>query len=210
MAVPGSGRLTRTVTGRLLTRPTILIVVAVLGISGAGALYWFQPWRLFTDTVVTDTLSAVPPPALPVAPQPSGTTPVPRPSGTTTAPAAPTGPAVIAEGTFVTHEHSTRGTARMVRNPDGSHQLELAGLDTSDGPDLRVWLSDQKVRSGVAGWRVFDDGEYAELGKLKGNHGDQVYRLEPGVDPAAYRSVSIWCKRFAVSFGAAPLTAAPA
>jgi hypothetical protein len=112
---------------------------------------------------------------------------------------------VIAEGAFVTHEHDTSGTARMVRNPDGSHQLELVGLDTSDGPDLRVWLSDQKVLDGVAGWRVFDDGKYAELGKLKGNHGNQVYRLDPGVDPAAFRSVSIWCKRFAVSFGAATL-----
>ena len=46
---------------------------------------------------------------------------------------------------------------------------------------------------------------YLELGVLKGNRGDQVYRLDPGVDPAAFRSVSIWCKRFAVSFGAADL-----
>jgi hypothetical protein len=64
------------------------------------------------------------------------------------------------------------------------------------------------VREGVAGWRVFDDGEWVELGRLKGNRGDQAYPLPAGVDPAAYRSVSIWCKRFAVSFGAAPLTPA--
>lgn len=169
----------------------------MLGIGGAGALYWFAPWRLFTDTVVTDTLTVVPT-ATPSA--------VPQPSGTTEAPPK-VGPVVIAQGAFITHEHDTSGTARLVRNPDGSHQLEIAGLDTSDGPDLRVWLSDQQVRSGTAGWRVFDDGEYAELGRLKGNHGDQVYRLDAGVDPAAFRSVSIWCKRFAVSFGAAELTA---
>jgi hypothetical protein len=68
-----------------------------------------------------------------------------------------------------------------------------------------VWLTDQEVRDGRAGWRVFDDGRYVELGKLKGNRGDQVYRVDAAVDLAAYRSVSIWCKRFAVSFGAAPL-----
>ncbi|MFY1616260.1 DM13 domain-containing protein [Micromonospora sp. WMMD736] len=182
-------------TRRLLRAPVAWIVVAVLGIGAAGALYWFQPWRLFTDTVVAEPLSTVP--------QPSRSA-----SATASASAAadvPAAPIVLAEGTFVTHEHDTSGTVRMVRNPDGSHQLEIDGLDTSDGPDLRVWLSDQRVRTGTAGWRVFDDGRYAELGKLKGNHGDQVYRLAARVDPAAFRSVSIWCKRFAVSFGAAEL-----
>ncbi|WP_422735628.1 DM13 domain-containing protein [Micromonospora sp. WMMD729] len=180
-------------TRRLLRAPVAWIVVAVLGIGTAGALYWFQPWRLFTDRVVTETLSTVP-----------------QPSRSSSEPAdTPVAPVVLAEGTFITHEHDTSGTVRMVRNPDGSHQLEIDGLDTSDGPDLRVWLSDQKVRAGTAGWRVFDDGRYAELGKLKGNHGDQVYRLAAGIDPAQFRSVSIWCKRFAVSFGAAELAAVP-
>ncbi|GIE30416.1 hypothetical protein Ait01nite_034610 [Actinoplanes italicus] len=171
----------------------------MLGIGGAGALYWFQPWKLFTDTVVTEALTVVP-----------SSEPEPEPVVSSSAAPPKATAVVIAEGKFVTHEHDTSGTARMVRNPDGSHQLELVGLDTSDGPDLRVWLSDQKVREGVAGWRVFDDGEYAELGKLKGNHGDQVYRLGADVDPATFRSVSIWCKRFAVSFGAATLDIAKA
>jgi hypothetical protein len=175
---------------RLLRKPVTWIVVAVLGIGGAGASYWFQPWRLFTDTVVADTLSS--------GPQPAG----PAPTSTT----VPAAPVVTATGEFVTQEHDTSGAVRLVRNPDGSHQLEIAGLDTSDGPDLRVWLSDQEVRTGATGWRVFDDGRHAELGRLKGNRGDQVYRLAAGVDPAAFRSVSIWCKRFAVSFGAAELT----
>ncbi|MEU4559431.1 DM13 domain-containing protein [Actinoplanes sp. NPDC023936] len=183
---------------RLLTRPVTWVVVAVLGIGGAGALYWFQPWRLFTDTVVADALSTVS--------SPPSDAPSPSAPSTPSASARVVSPVVIAEGTFVTHEHDTSGTARIVRNPDGSHQLELAGLDTSDGPDLRVWLSDQGVTTGTAGWHVFDDGEYAELGKLKGNRGDQVYRVADGVDPEVFRSVSIWCKRFAVSFGAAELS----
>lgn len=176
---------------RLFSRPVTWVVVAALGLAGAGAFSWFQPWRLFTDTTVTDTLAVT----QSTPPQPSASSvPATEPIAT-----------VVAQGPFVTHEHTTTGTARLVRNADGSHQLELADLNTSDGPDLRVWLTDQPVRAGSAGWRVFDDGKYAEVGRLKGNHGDQVYRLDADLDPGEYRSVTIWCKRFSVSFGAAAL-----
>ncbi|GAA4594763.1 hypothetical protein BJY16_001427 [Actinoplanes octamycinicus] len=179
----------------LLTKPATWIVVALLS---AGALYWFQPWRLVTDTTVTDTLAVVAPPSAPASADASVAA---APSA-----AAPAVAVVVAQGSFTTHEHDTTGAARVVRKPDGSHQLELVGLDTSDGPDLRVWLSDQPVREGADGWHVFADGKHRELGRLKGNHGDQVYPIPPGVDPADFRSVTIWCKRFSVSFGAAALT----
>ena len=188
---------------RLLAKPVTWAVVTLLGLAGAGALYWFQPWRLFTATTVNDAISVV----APTAPEPSA-----GPAQASGAPAqassspAPPAAVVVAEGSFVTHEHDTTGTVRVVRNADGSHQLELVGLNTSDGPDLRVLLSDQPVRPGADGWRVFDDGKHAELGRLKGNRGDQVYPVQAGIDPAAFRSVSIWCERFSVSFGAAALT----
>ena len=175
--------------------------VVLLGAGAAAGLYWFQPWRLFTDTVVNETLSV---PAVPTS-SAAGTPAAPAPSATGTPAAEPAAAVVVSTGSFITHEHETSGTARLVRNPDGSHQVELADLDTSDGPDLRVWLTDQKVREGSAGWRVFDDGKWVELGRLKGNRGDQVYPLPAELDPADFRSLSIWCKRFAVSFGAAAL-----
>ena len=78
-------------------------------------------------------------------------------------------------------------------------------LSTSDGPDLRVWLTDQPVIEGRDGWHVFDDGRYVELGPLKANQGNQVYDVPAGTDLDGLTSVSIWCKRFAVSFGAAAL-----
>ena len=87
-------------------------------------------------------------------------------------------------------------------------ELRLVDLETSNGPDLRVWLSDQPVRAGVAGWRVFDDGAWVELGRLKGNRGDQAYAVPAGTDLASLSSVSIWCRRFSVSFGAATLAPA--
>ncbi|MDI6105851.1 DM13 domain-containing protein [Actinoplanes sp. NEAU-A12] len=191
---------------RLLTTPVTWAVVTLLGLAGAGALFWFQPWRLFTDTTVTDTISVVASagPVVSGSPGQPGSSAGPAASGSPARPGAAS-PVVVAEGSFVTHEHDTTGSARVIRNADGSHQLELVGLDTSDGPDLRVLLSDQPVRPGVDGWRVFDDGVHTELGRLKGNHGDQVYPFRAGVDPAAFRSVSIWCERFSVSFGAASL-----
>jgi hypothetical protein len=48
-----------------------------------------------------------------------------------------------------------------------------------------------------------------DMGTIKGNIGDQNYVLNADLDLSKYRTVSIWCKRFAVNFGAAPLRAGP-
>jgi len=177
---------------RVLRRPATWIVLALLAVLAGFGLYWFEPWRLVTNTTVNDAITAPTSAATAsAAPEPS---------------ASPTGPVIELRGTFVTHEHDTTGEARIVRHPDGRRQLELVNLDTSDGPDLRVWLSDQPVTAGTAGWRVFDDGRWVELGKLKGNKGNQVYDVPADADPTTLRSVTIWCKRFSVSFGAAALS----
>jgi hypothetical protein len=172
-------------------KPLTWIVVAVLAVATGFGVYWFAPWRLVTNSTVHEALTAPESPAVSASSAP--------------APAPAAGPVVVARGSFVAHEHDTSGAARVVRLPDGTLQLEIHGLDTSDGPDLRVWLTDQAVLSGKDGWRVFDDGRYVELGKLKGNKGDQVYAIPASADLAAVRSVTIWCKRFSVSFGAAQL-----
>ena len=181
---------------RLLSKPLTWALIAVLGAVAAFGLYWFQPWRLVTDTTVSDNLAPV------AAPVPTPSSP---PSSASSPPSSPTDPVVVRQGMFISHEHETKGAARLVRNGDGTHQLELVGLDTSDGPDLRVWLTDQGVTTGTAAWKVLDDGTHIELGRLKGNRGNQVYPVPPDADLETYRSISIWCKRFSVSFGAALL-----
>ncbi|MEO3769272.1 DM13 domain-containing protein [Micromonospora sp. B9E7] len=175
------------------------VVVAIV------ALYWFQPWKLFTDTYVDDALPPAGTTSVTSAPAstPASATPTPTPAASATAAAADE---ILAAGEFVTHEHDTTGSAEIRRLANGRHQLVIRDLNTSNGPDLRVWLTDQQVIRGTAGWRVFDDGKWVELARLKGNKGNQVYELPASVDPADFRSVSIWCKRFAVSFGAADLT----
>ncbi|KOT28192.1 electron transporter [Streptomyces caelestis] len=173
------------------------LLVAV--VAGGFGLYWFQPWRLWQDETVRE--------ALPEVTAPASAPPAEAPSGATAAP-PPAGPTVLASGELISHEHPTSGTVTFVRLADGSHVVRLEGLDTSNGPDLRVWLTDAPVREGRAGWHVFDDGRYVSLGRLKGNKGSQNYPVPEDVDPSRYTSVSIWCDRFDVSFGAAELARA--
>jgi len=113
--------------------------------------------------------------------------------------------AVTAEGTFISHEHPTAGTARIITLEDGSRVLRLVGLDTDNGPDLKVWLAAAPVIEGRDGWFVFDDDEYLSLGALKGNKGNQNYAIPDDADISDLTSVTIWCERFSVSFGAAEL-----
>lgn len=120
----------------------------------------------------------------------------------------PPGGVVLASGELITHEHATTGTVQVLALPDGSRVLRLDGLATSNGPLLKVWITDAPVRSGTDGWGVFDDGRYVDLGELKGNLGSSNYVLPADVDIAQLDSVSVWCDRFNVSFGAAELTPA--
>lgn len=158
------------------------------------AAYLFQPWRLWVDDVVNQELPGV-----------AGAS-AQAPTGGQDGPAVP-GKAlpVLAAGRFVSHEHATSGTVRVLRLPDGSRVLRIENLDTSNGPALKVWVTDAPVLREREGWFVFDDGRYVDLGALKGNIGSQNYPLPPAVDLAALHSVSIWCDRFNVSFGAAEL-----
>ena len=197
---------------RLLRHPITWGVLALGAVALGVALYLFQPWRLFTTVEVNEALPAVAaPPASPASPGPEATgTTDPAASSVPAASPAPTAsarkPKVLATGTFISHEHETEGRARVLELPDGSRVLRIENLDTSDGPDLRVWLSDQPVKEGNAGWFNLDDGEHLELGELKGNRGNANYAVPAGADLDSLRSVTIWCKRFSVSFGAAALT----
>lgn len=154
----------------------------------AVALPIFQPWKLFYDQTVDEALPAA------------------TPQSQVGAPASD--PVLLASGELITHEHATTGTVQVLALPDGSRVLRLENLRTSNGPLLKVWITDAPVIEGVAGWGVFDDGRYVDLGELKGNIGSSNYALPTDVDLTRLNSVSVWCDRFNVSFGAAELTPA--
>jgi hypothetical protein len=158
-----------------------ILAVAAAVLTGIG-LFLFQPWALVVDRTVDESAPAA-----------------------TDQPADPAEPRVLASGTFISHEHTTTGSVQILLLPDGSRTLRIENLDTSNGPDLRVWLTDAPVIEGRDGWGVFDDGAWVDLGPLKGNQGSQNYAIPADVDLAALTSVSIWCDRFNVSFGAAAL-----
>ena len=164
--------------------------IAVFGVVlvGFGA-YWFAPQRLVLDREVAEDL-----PSVSVTPSPSADGEVDEPAGVTE----------LASGTFRSLEHGTTGVARVVELADGSRFVRLEDLDTSDGPDLRVYLTDQPVSDD---WGVWDDGRYVDLGPLKGNVGDSNYRIPEDVDLSGFRTAVIWCRRFTVGFGVAPIAA---
>lgn len=192
-------------------RTLAVATVAVAAVVAAVALPLFQPWRLFTGKVVDEALpgadpismttSSTAPPTISGGRRQTPATPAPQ----TPAPTTASAPRQLAKGSLISHEHKTSGTASILELPNGTRVLRLEALATSDGPDLEVWLSDAKVVEGRPGWHVFDDGRYRSLGQLKGNQGNQNYAIPADVDLTALRSVSIWCNRFNVSFGAAVL-----
>ncbi|MGW0802531.1 DM13 domain-containing protein [Nonomuraea sp. NPDC002799] len=179
---------------KLFRRPATLAVIGVGAVLFAIAMYLFQPWRLFTTVTVNEA-----PPMLSSAPHDQAGIPL---SATPPPPPASTRAEQLTRGTFVTQEHRTTGTAEVLRLPDGSRVLRLADLSTSDGPDLRVWLSDQPI---TQDWSAFDDGRHLELGHLKGNKGSANYAIPAEADLGTLKTVTIWCKRFSISFGAAAL-----
>jgi hypothetical protein len=109
----------------------------------------------------------------------------------------------IASGTVHNVLHPTEGTATIYRIGNGSRILRFTNFKTSNGPDVHVCMvaaDDAKDSATV------QRAGFIDLGLIKGNVGDQNYTLGPDVDLSKYRAVSVWCKRFSVNFGAAPLT----
>jgi Electron transfer DM13 len=160
-----------------------LVAVSVVALG----FYWFAPQRLVLDREVAEALPS------------SGPTLETGADGTDD---PVVGPVELARGAFRSLEHRTTGIARIVELQDGSRFVRLEDLDTSDGPDLRIYLTDQPVSDD---WHVWDDGRFVDLGALEGNIGDSNYRIPSEVELDAFRTVVIWCRRFTVGFAVAPL-----
>lgn len=179
---------------------------AVVALAIAAALV-FQPWLLFVDVRVDDEIpvasaAATSPPAADASSPPvAGDAPLPS------IPPQAAGPVELSQGALISHEHETTGTVRVIQLPDGSRQLAIEDLDTTNGPDVHVWLSAGPVIEGFDGWFTAGGHPYVDLGMIKGNQGNQVYDIPADVDLSAYPTVDLWCVQFAVSFGAAALSA---
>ena len=108
----------------------------------------------------------------------------------------------LASGQFHSGAHETKGVATVFQLADNKKTLRLTNFQTSNGPDVHVYIvaaADAKDNDTVT------KAEVVDLGSMKGNIGDQNYDLPASADLAKYRAVTIWCKRFSVNFGTAPL-----
>ena len=108
----------------------------------------------------------------------------------------------LVSGQFHSGAHETKGTATVFQLADGKKTLRLTDFATSNGPDVHVYLvaaADAKDNDTVK------NAGFLDLGSLKGNIGDQNYDVPGNIDLAKYRAATIWCARFNVNFGTAPL-----
>ena len=151
------------------------LAIFALVIALFAAWYAFRPERLFVNQRVHEEF-----------PTATGGSPV----------------QTLASGTFHSILHPTTGTATIYRLGNGSRILRFTNFRTSNGPDVHVYMvaADDATDSASVQRAGFID-----LGSIKGNIGDQNYTLSSDVDLSKYRAVSVWCKRFSVNFGTAPL-----
>jgi len=151
----------------------VKVALLVLIVAGSGVWYAFRPERLFINKKINEQF-----------------------------PTASAASNQIASGQFHSAAHETKGVATVFQLADGKKALRLTNFETSNGPDVHVYL--------VAAQDAKDNDEvtkagFVDLGSLKGNIGDQNYDLPANADLAKYRAVTIWCKRFSVNFGTVPL-----
>jgi hypothetical protein len=182
---------------RMRTRVIVIALLALALVAG-GAIVWFEPQKLFVDERVSEDLPSVAPEGVDVGAAAG------RGTDSSSTGAAGAAPQVLAEGALRGLEHDSSGRALLVRLANGTHLLRLEDLNTSNGPDLRVYLSEKPS--------TLDDfaygDRYLDLGALKGNLGDQNYEVPAGTDVGMFRSAVIWCRRFSVGFAVAPLDGA--
>jgi Electron transfer DM13 len=91
--------------------------------------------------------------------------------------------------------HKAEGIAKVINLADGRTFLRLENLKTTNGPDLYVYLSVGK-----------DALDIVNLGRLKGNIGNQNYEIPAGTDLSKYNTALIWCKAFSTLFGSSKLS----
>ena len=119
--------------------------------------------------------------------------------------AAPNMAQILTSGNFHDVAHKGAGQATIYQLSGGKRLLRFTNFETSNGPDVRVYLVAAKDAGDSESVK---QAGFVELGALKGNIGDQSYEISSDLDLSKYCAVTIWCKRFGVNFATAPLMSA--
>jgi Electron transfer DM13 len=113
---------------------------------------------------------------------------------------APAGPVRVSSGQLRGIDHSARGEASIIRQPDGSHVVRFSNFDIQSSPDPIVYVIEGEDRDNPGG---------ADLGRLRGNVGtNSDYQLPSGTHPGPGWTVLVWCRAFAVPIANATQAAA--
>lgn len=161
-----------------MSKRNIIFGVGIIGL--AVAWYALRPELLFVDKTVSEEF----------------------PGGHQLA-SIESSPMLITQGNFKSLAHETKGLASIYKLPDGNRTLRLTKFETSNGPDVHVYLTAAQVEKGND---AVKRSGFIDLGSLKGNKGDQNYDIPANVDLGKYKTVSVWCARFGVNFASASLT----
>jgi hypothetical protein len=187
---------------RWFLRPRRLIIAAVVGAAVlAVVLVWFQPQKLIQDTRVDEAAPGTMEKEDNAMAKEDDAMDKEDDAMAKEDDAMKKDEAMTLAGSFRSIDHTTSGTATLALAEDGHYYVRLENFSTENGPDLFVYLS---TAPATADGREFAD-DYIDLGALKGNIGNQNYRVPDGTDLEKYNSIVVWCRRFTSPFGAAPL-----
>lgn len=110
---------------------------------------------------------------------------------------------VLASGEFQELDalHYGAGRAAIVELADSTRILRFTDFSSAPGGDVRVYLArDPQPLSALQ-----LGADFLDLGRLKGNVGDQSYFLPADRDLSAYQSAVVFCRQFNVSITVATL-----
>jgi Electron transfer DM13 len=152
--------------------------VVALGLA-VFVLVWFEPQKLFIDERVEQAVPTAGPTTT-TADQDQAVSPAESSESSVTT-TVPPEPVDLRTGSFVSLDHTTTGTVRVLALADGRRFGRLEGFATDNGPDLFVYLSTNPA-DGPEG--AFDD-YYANLGQLQGTSASRTTSSRPMSTPRA-------------------------
>lgn len=113
-------------------------------------------------------------------------------------------PRLIEQGQFRDADdfHKGSGEAKLIQLNEVDQLLRLENFEVTNGPDLFVYLT---KKENPASSSEVKEG-FLDLGRLKGNKGNQNYAIPSDVDLSEYNGVVIYCRAFSTLFSVAPLS----
>ncbi len=193
-----------------MNKRILAILGVVIGLLAVLAVGWYLASPLFIDDVVDEdfpVLEATPIPAENVEATTAETVDIANSSVEMEAAEemveegeVDQGITAVLSGTFTDADAAHKGSGTATIYQQGEERiLRFQNFSVTNGPDLHVLLS-------TSANPTDDIGEYIDLGKLKGNIGDQNYTIPADIDLSQYQSLIIYCQPFSVVFSTAALS----